>query len=143
MAVTRTASLAMVGPKAVHAGVNAVSGSYTGAGLSASGSGLLLLARIPATCQVIGLLCRISSPATTQTMNFGVRSQDGTSISASLIGAAVAGSNLIASRVVPVNLSANTSEKYKYVTASIDTGTVTASMQINYTILYQMDSQPV
>lgn len=140
MATTRTASLALASftPRSYHVGENVVSGVYDGAGLSASGSGMLLMARIPPSSTITGLDAYISSGATTQTLNFGIRSGVSTSVTASAIGQLAKATTGLAASSLPYACTRDEAngETYKFVVASLDTGTVTASCKVNFVIRY-------
>jgi len=143
MASTLTASLALATftPSRVHTGTHVLQGQFTGAGLSASASSSwILLAKIPPDCTV-SVVEMHSSAATTQVLNIGIRAEAGSTL-ASAIGA-------INNTKAAVNLHGpytcvreeTTNEKYKYVVASLESGSPTASMQMKYQVIYSVGVQ--
>lgn len=141
MAVTHTASLAQANiiPTANHAGANILMGTVGPLSLSASGSGMILLAKIPAACRV-NIFEVHTNGATTGTLNVGVRSGISTSLTASaLLGSAIAGAEAARMGAPYTTVRDETNgETYKYVVCTQQAGTVTASFQMNYTIVYVM-----
>lgn len=140
MATTRTASLATSNAPVpgVHTG-GVIQGKYEGAGLSASGSALLFLCKIPASCNVSIVETHVSGSAT-QVLNVGVRGGNSTSVSVSaLMGAAAASAADNANFGGPYTTTwdQTAGETFKYVVASLQSGTVTASMNVYFSVFYQ------
>ena len=145
MAVTHTASLAAsnVAPKIVHAGVNAVTDAYTvGAVLSASGSGVALLCKVPVGAVLHGFESYHNAGETATTLNFGLRAGHETSASYSAIAADVvhqATSSQHTKLPQTVAGSEADNERFKYLTASLAAGTGGSSLVIRYTLTYSLD----
>lgn len=134
---TLTASLAQstVTPAMVHTG-NTLSGRYSGA-FSTSGSGILLLAKIPAYAKTAQLVFSMQDEQTTMVANFGIRSGVSTSADVSAFYASATGPNV--TRVSKVfdcvaNRDETLNESFKYVVATLATGTKAASAVIEYSI---------
>jgi hypothetical protein len=132
---TVTASLAASGvvPKANHY-TNILSGTRSGT-LSISGQALLLMAKIPPNVKDLQLTVQHISGATTGVMNYGTRAQDG-SLAASALGSSIASGVTHISPPIDVTWDDAGGETYKYVIASLVSGTVTASLVFNYQITY-------
>lgn len=126
---TTTASLAYsTVPPLAHHGVNVVNGSMSGL-LSASGSGLALLAKIPRGAKNIALTAFHSSGATTQVLNYGLRHGLSASTSFSAFGE-LADSNGGTFFVESITMEETVNEAFKYVVASRQSGTATTSLVI-------------
>lgn len=137
---TQTASLALstVSPPGVHAGTNTLSGKYViASGLSASGNALILLAKIPVNCKDVQMHSYTAQAGTgaAAAFNFGVRGGKTTSVSISALGASPALGHYLGPPYTPGWDDAN-SEQFKYVTASLESGTASASITLNYAITY-------
>jgi hypothetical protein len=140
--MTATASLAQstFTPPAVHTG-NTLRGSIIAAptdlSLSAAG-GMLLLAKIPVKCkdvQVTIYSAQTGGTGGVAALNLGVRAGETTSNTISALGVSPALGSYIGPPYTP-GYSAAQSEKFKYVTASLDSGTASVTMTLNYTISY-------
>ena len=132
---TVTASLAASGvvPKANHY-TNVVVGTRSGT-LSLSGSALLPMAKIPPNAKDVQLIVQHISGATTGVMNYGTRAEDG-SLAASALGSSIASGVTHISAPIALTWDDAGGERLKYVTASLVSGTVTASLVFNYQITY-------
>jgi hypothetical protein len=145
---TLTASLAASQGvvRAVHAGVNSISGSYNSgaSSLSASGSSIVLLCKLPTSATVLEVIEYHSSGATTSPLNIGIRDGATTSMSVSVLFAAVTQGAVNRAELQAdgpgLFLSATDAENFKYVIASRDGGSVTTSLKVNFTVLYTMDA---
>ena len=139
MAVTQTASLAQPAiPIKTPVTSNFVMGNWKGT-LSASGSGMVFLAKIPPTC-LVNIIERHTSGATACTLNIGIRQGNSTSLTASaLVGSSVQAERATLGKVYKCVREDTTNESYKYVVATLQAGSVTASVEIDYTIMYNMD----
>jgi hypothetical protein len=146
MAVTLTATLAASQPaRAVHAGVNSVSGNYnSGAStLSDSPSGMVLLCRVPVGATIVDVVENHSTGANGgYGLSMGIRDRGGSVTYAALLSDVAQATANRAGVTMPYDVgdaSSGTSNSYKYVVASKSSGTETTSLKINYTILYTMD----
>lgn len=140
MATTLTASLAYSGvqPKGVHTGAT-LTGKWEGAGLSLSGSGMLLMAKVPYGAKNIMLLEHHElNGAATNVMNFGVRHGASASTSFSALGADLAAITNLGKPYTPAFEGAG-GESFKYVVGTHVSGTVTASLNIYYSVTYDFD----
>jgi hypothetical protein len=136
---TQTCSLAQPAavPLANHT-MNILSGSYSGA-ISTSGSARILMAKIPATATRVQLTTRHTSGATSQVLNFGLKSGTAGSYtdSVSVFGQVADGVTFLSPAVdASTRWNADTGETFKYVIASLQSGSVTASFCLNYQITY-------
>ncbi len=144
---TLTATLAASNriPRAVHAGVNSISGSYnsSGSSLSDSGSSIVLLCKLPTGATVLEAIEYHSSGATTSPLNIGIRDGLTTSMSVSVLFSSITQGAVNRAELqadgAGLLLSATDAEQFKYVVASRDGGSVTTSLKVNFTILYTMD----
>jgi len=141
MAVTATASLALpaITPHRPHTGTHILQGTYDGAGLSASGSGMLLLAKIPPDA-LVTVVEEHSTGAATQVYNVGIRAEAG-SLSASALTSLKAGGTAgqsVQHGPYQCVREETTNESFKYVTATLQSGTVTASTAIRYLVIYSV-----
>jgi hypothetical protein len=145
---TLTASLAASQGvvRAVHAGVNSISGSYNSGSsvLSASGQSIVLLCKIPTGATVLEVIEYHSSGADTSPLNIGIRDGVTTSMSVSVLFSAVTQGAVNRAELQAdgpgLFLSAGTStERFKYLIASRDGGSLTTSLKVNFTVLYTMD----
>ena len=141
--VTHTASLAQSNYVPLsNIGTNLISGVVGPITLSASGSGMILLAKIPPNAKVT-ILEAHTSGATTQVLNLGVRSGRNTSLTASALGGTGAAQGA-ANLSIPYQCVRDETdgEMFKYVIATLQSGSVTASFQINYQITYTSPGSP-
>lgn len=144
--VTRTASLAVAGvqPKALHAGVNVVSGTWNDPGtLSASGSGLVLFCKVPVGAKIVDLVEYHSTGATSQVLNIGLRHGASASFAASaILGAAAQATVNAGAATLPIDVTGEdtANERFKYVTISRQSGTATTSLKVRMSIMFTLDS---
>ncbi len=137
MATTLTASLAYatVQPKANHFG-NRIAGTHAVGAISASGSGMALLAVVPPNATNVQLLVRHNSGGETAlVMNYGYRTENA-SLSASAFISSLADVTTMIS--APVNFTRDEAnyERRRFITATKVSGTAGASTVINYQITY-------
>jgi len=142
MAVTVTASLALstYTPHTPHTGTHVIVGNYDGVGLSASGSGALFLGKIPPNATVTVIEEHTATGAATQVLNIGIRAQGGSVTYSALASIGGGGTSAQSNIHGPYKCTREdtTNESYKYVVASLQSGTVTASMVMKYTIIYSV-----
>ena len=141
MANTITSSLAIstYSPPAVHAGANSIRGKYvlpTGFSLS-SANAMLLLTKIPVNAKDVQIHSYTAQAGTgaVAVINFGVRGGETTSLSVSALGVSPALGHYLGPPYTPGWDDAN-GEKYKYVTATLESGTASASITLNFAITY-------
>lgn len=144
--ITATLAKSFSPVRSVHAGMNGISAKFnTGARVtSASASQVILLCKLPVGATVVDLHENHSSGAASRPLNFGIRDGRSTSLTAEAIASNVAQAQVNRGGLnLPYTLSATSGELFKYVTcSSADEGApdASASVQINYTIFYLIDS---
>lgn len=146
--ITATLARAQSIPRSVSAGMQAVSDRYsTGATvLSASGSGMIWLAKIPDGATIHGIREYHTAGATALALNMGLRNGRSASsnITQILSDATKGALNQGVPESFPISVScdAAANESFKYLVCTIysDEGpSPTTSLQINYTLTYSMD----
>jgi len=132
---TLSAAASGVQPKSLHFG-NFVVGTSSGTGLTASAAATyMLLAKLPPNAKNVQLIVKHTSGAATGVMNYGVVAGDG-SWAASVLGSSVASGDMHISAPVDLTWDEAGSEKVKYVTMSNVSGTLTASLTVNYQVCF-------
>lgn len=141
MANTITSSLAVsaYSPPAVHAGPNSIRGKYilpTGFSLSSAGA-MLFLTKIPVNAKDVQIHSYTAQAGTgaAAVINFGVRGGETTSVSISALGASPALGHYLGPPYTPGWDDAN-GETYKIVTATLESGTASASITLNFNVTY-------
>lgn len=134
--LTATAAAAGAQPRAVHAGVNSVTVTYSGSTAISPSATTILMAKIPNGATIIDTNGIVSSGAATCPFTIGVQGD----LSAFATGGTVA-TVLRATKGVPydVSLSDSAIPLYKYVTMTVTPGTVTTEVEAKLTIQYTMD----
>ena len=137
MAVTATASMpqANIVPVANH-GANSIPVNWGPSALSASGSGLVLLAKIPINAKNVQFIGTQAAGATAQVINLGIRHGHSASMTVSAMGNMP--TQLTAVATVPYTPAWDDAggERHKYVVASKESGTQTVSVVITGRIFY-------
>lgn len=141
---TLTATTYANQPKAVHVGVNSVSGTYNSGATAASIGDVIFLAKIPNGAKFVSIEEDHSTGATALGVSFGLAS-GGPAGSATYSCFIASGAQATANRKnvlgIPANvsLSANDPNSYGILAAKVESGTGTTSLIINFVFNYRMD----
>lgn len=137
MATTQTASLALstTPVNGDHMGGN-IRGTFDAAGFSSTASGVILLGKIPVNAKNVQVACYYQTGSATYGLELGVRNGATTSATVSALGIAVE-AGFIGPVYTPTWDDAS-GETFKYVQAMQDSGSVTASLTMNYSINWDM-----
>lgn len=131
-------------PKAVHAGVNSVSGSYSMGATASSNGDIIFLAKIPNGAKFVLIEEDHSTGATAQALSFGYASGGpGGSATFSAFIASGAQATLNRKNVAGIpadcSLSANDPNSYGILAAKVESGTATTSLIVNFVFNYRLD----
>ena len=130
-------------PKAVHAGVNSVSGSVMATAASTVGD-VFFLAKIPHGAKFVDMQVDHTTGATTQALSYGlaVGGPGGTATYSCFI-ASGAQATILRKTVlgVPadVSVSDGATDRYGILSAKVESGTPTTSLIVNFIFSYRMD----
>ena len=131
-------------PKAVHVGVNSVSGSINLGATASSTGDIIFLAKIPNGAKYVAFTEDHTTGAATQAISFGYASGGPAgSATYSLFVASGAQATINRRTVLGLpadcSLSANDPNSYGILAAKIESGTATTSLIINFVYSYRMD----
>ena len=130
-------------PKAVHAGVNSVSGSVMATAASTVGD-VFFLAKIPHGAKFVDMQVDHTTGATTQALSYGlaVGGPGGTATYSCFI-ASGAQATILRKTVlgVPADVSVSdaASDRYGILAAKVESGSPTTSLIVNFIFSYRMD----
>ena len=130
-------------PKAVHAGVNSVSGSVMATAASTVGD-VFFLAKIPHGAKFVDMQVDHTTGATTQALSYGlaVGGPGGTATYSCFI-ASGAQATILRKTVlgVPADISVSdaASDRYGILAAKVESGSPTTSLIVNFIFSYRMD----
>lgn len=131
-------------PKAVHAGVNSVSGSYSMGATASSNGDIIFLAKIPNGAKFVLIEEDHSTGATAQALSFGYASggPDGSATFSAFIASgaqATLNRKNVAGIPADCSLSANDPNSYGILAAKVESGTATTSLIVNFVFNYRLD----
>ena len=138
MAVTTaTASLAIstVVPLANHV-INVLQGTYAAGAISASGSAIALLAAVPPNAKRVRMIVKHVSGATTQVLNYGYITQNGSLSASAFFAAGLADTLTGFSKILNFTADDANHEKRRHICMTRESGTATASLVVDYQITY-------
>lgn len=143
---TYTASLMANTPKAVHAGVNAISVSYNGGANTTSAGDVIWLAKIPHGARILDVIEDHSTGATSSALSLGLATGGaaggGASLSAFIASGAQATKNRLSVLGIPPLVSVSDADPNRYgilAAKTTEAGTATTSLILNVTVLYSTD----
>lgn len=146
MATTYTASLYANTPKAVHAGVNAISVNYNSGATALAAGDIVFLAKVPHGARIVEVIEDHSTGATAHALSIGLgrggAAGGGASYSCFIASGAQATKNRMGVLGIPavVSVSDDQAERWAQLTAKVgESGTTTTSLIINCTVLYTAD----
>ena len=130
--------------KAVHVGVNSVSGTFNLGATASSNGDVIFLAKIPNGAKFVSIEEDHTTGATAQALSFGYASGGPAgSATYSLFIASGAQATLNRKNVLGLpadcSLSANDPNSYGILAAKVESGTATTSLIINFVFNYRMD----
>lgn len=130
--------------KAVHAGVNSVSGNFNLGSTASSNGDIIFLAKIPNGAKFVSIEEDHSTGATTQALSFGYASggpAGSATFSAFIASGAQATLNRknVAGIPADCSLSANDPNNYGILACKVESGTATTSLIVNFVFNYRMD----
>lgn len=143
---TYTCTIFNNAPRAIHAGVNAVSGQFMWTATSTVGD-VCFLAKIPHGATIIDLCVDHSTGATAQGLSYGLTrgAAAGGGANLSCFIASGAQATILRKTVLglPVQVSVSDLDPLRYgeFTAKVESGTTTTSLVVNFTIMYRMDDR--
>lgn len=144
MATFTSTVYANLQPKVVHAGNQAITGSFTQAIASSAGD-VYFLCRVPHGATIVDFIEDHTTGATATGVSFGlskgVAAGGGGSISCFIAAGAISTVNRrsVVGAPITVSLSDLDPVRYAALTASPTSGTQTTSLIINFTLIYKMD----
>lgn len=144
MATYTSTTFANNQPKAVHAGNQSVSGSFTFPVASSAGD-VVFLCKIPHGATIVDLIEDHTTGATATGVSFGLASggpAGSATLSCFIAAGAIATVNRMSAlggRNLVVSCSDSDPNRYGILSASPASGTQTTSLIINWTLIYRMD----
>jgi len=134
--LTATAAASGAQPRAVHAGANSVTVTYSGSTAISPSATTILMAKIPNGATITDVNGIVSSGAATCPFTLGIEGD----LSAFATGGTVA-TVLRATKGIPYDISLSDSAipLYKYVNMTVTPGTVTTEVEAKLTVFYTMD----
>ena len=143
---TYSSSLMANTPKAVHAGVNAISVTYLGGTTTASAGDIIHLAKIPHGARILEVIEDHSTGATAHGLSLGLATGGtaggGASFSMLLSAVAQATKNRLSVLGIPALVSVSDGDPNRYgilAAKCAESGTATVSLVLNVTVLYSTD----
>lgn len=141
---TLTATTFANQPKAVHVGVNSVSGTFNSGATAASIGDVIFLAKLPNGAKFVSIEEDHSTGATALGVSFGLASggpAGSATYSCFIASGAQATNNRKNVLGIPaeLSLSANDPNSYGILAAKVESGTGTTSLIINFVYNYRMD----
>jgi len=130
-------------PKAVHAGVNSVSGSVMATAASTVGD-VFFLAKIPHGAKFVDMQVDHTTGATTQALSYGLATGGpGGTATYSCFIASGAQATILRKTVlgVPADISVSdgATDRYGILSAKVESGSPTTSLIVNFIFSYRMD----
>src|SRR3569623_1197888 len=130
--------------KAVHVGVNSVSGNFNLGATASSVGDVIILAKLPVGARFVSIEEDHSTGATAQALSFGLAS-GGPGGSATVSCYIASGAQATANRKnvlglpADVSLSANDANGYGILAAKVESGSATTSLIVNFVFNYRID----